>query len=598
MRQFPFISVTYKGWKEIFSYEGSGKPTVSAVLPSITRFFWGEQYPQEKPTLRTSSGQLLQPDDVLSSQECTLFDFAQDFSVESYLSFLSPSLAIPCLIELFTKAGFTTQKAFTLLSNPDLENFNAILSERHLPIIPPQLFPLMASHADPVKKFFIIHPTPADPQDHPWCDPSSLDRKYAVNSHYQASDASSLIPIRVSLPSNLSNPEQLFSLLEPDFGHHICRASYVDDQHIEHDIHPGTSLCQLKSGTSIRVAIKTYSADKKRPLIELTKADLQTLSPVFVEKLIGSLRSGAEFSYTSVLNILRTVRTRLAQLPNVTHAVAPSKCRVVLVGDIHGQFYDLYHIFESLGFPSEDRLYVFNGDWVDRGRYSVESVLSIFLLFLCHPTRVYLNRGNHESRWCTCDYGFSKELIDKYALCYKPLYNEFHLTFVQLPLMTVVNDSIAVVHGGLPANAGTLTLEEINKENRVSEIFIKGSLIESLLWSDPGPTLGYKPSFRGFGVEFGPDLTCEFLKLNNLDRIFRSHEIANGGYTSLHNDRLVTVFSCPNYQDLNNLGAVVVLTVDEDTNRLDLDYKPVTFKRAAETYRRPDYFATGGCCLM
>jgi serine/threonine-protein phosphatase 5 len=68
-------------------------------------------------------------------------------------------------------------------------------------------------------------------------------------------------------------------------------------------------------------------------------------------------------------------------------------------GDTHGQFYDLCNIFALGGLPSDTNRYLFNGDFVDRGSFSFETVFSLLLLRLANPTSLAMLRGNHETKY-------------------------------------------------------------------------------------------------------------------------------------------------------------------------------------------------------
>jgi len=106
-------------------------------------------------------------------------------------------------------------------------------------------------------------------------------------------------------------------------------------------------------------------------------------------------------------------------------------------GDIHGQFFDLCNIFELNGEPSEDNPYLFNGDFVDRGSFSVEVVLTLFAFMCLCPESLRLIRGNHETSAMNKLYGFDGEVRAKYngkladlfqeIFCCLPLVASYHL---------------------------------------------------------------------------------------------------------------------------------------------------------------------------
>jgi serine/threonine-protein phosphatase 5 len=224
-------------------------------------------------------------------------------------------------------------------------------------------------------------------------------------------------------------------------------------------------------------------------------------------------------------------------------------------GDVHGQYYDLLNIWKINGNPAEDNPYVFNGDFVDRGSFSIEVILILFAWKLFCPTAVNLSRGNHETRNMNKLYGFEGEVTKKYD---EDLYNLFCEAFCLLPLCHCINSKIFIVHGGLFSRDG-VTLDEVRKINRDCEPPDEGLMTE-LLWSDPQPGLGRTPSKRGVGVAFGRDVTENFLKTNDLKLVIRSHEMKEEGYEIEHGGKLITVFSAPNYCDqMGNKGAFIKL---------------------------------------
>ena len=227
-----------------------------------------------------------------------------------------------------------------------------------------------------------------------------------------------------------------------------------------------------------------------------------------------------------------------------------------ICGDIHGQFYDLLNIFKLYGYPSENNQYLFNGDFVDRGSFSVECLITLLCFKLLYPKHFYLARGNHESRNLNKVYGFEQEVLSKYD---STVYEAFIRFFFSLPLAHCINKEILVVHGGLFSKDG-VTLNDIRKIKRFREVPESGIMCE-LLWSDPSPVNGRHPSNRGVAITFGPDVVKNFLKINKLVKLVRSHECKSEGYEILGD--VITVFSAPNYCDsMGNQGGILQLKGD------------------------------------
>ncbi|ESO10146.1 hypothetical protein HELRODRAFT_156394 [Helobdella robusta] len=229
--------------------------------------------------------------------------------------------------------------------------------------------------------------------------------------------------------------------------------------------------------------------------------------------------------------------------------------KFTVCGDVHGQFYDLMNIFELNGIPSADNPYLFNGDFVDRGSFSVECIFTLLTFKLLYPNHFFMSRGNHESETMNQMYGFDGEVKSKYTGQMATLFTE---VYNLLPLSHCINNSILVMHGGLFSD-DNVTLDDLRKIERNRQPPESGLMCE-LLWSDPQPQNGRSPSKRGVGIQFGPDVTKKFLEKNNLKYIIRSHEVKQAGYEVAHNGQCITVFSAPNYCDtMGNKGAFVTL---------------------------------------
>ncbi|KAL6529476.1 Serine/threonine-protein phosphatase 5 [Orobanche gracilis] len=281
------------------------------------------------------------------------------------------------------------------------------------------------------------------------------------------------------------------------------------------------------------------------------EGDVVTLN--FVKQMMDDFKKQKYLHKRFAYQIVLQIRGLLRELPSLVDIKVPDGKRLTVCGDVHGQFYDLINIFELNGFPSEDNPYLFNGDFVDRGSFSVEIILTLFAFKCMSPSAIYLSRGNHESKSMNKIYGFEGEVRSKLSDAFVELFAE---VFCCLPLAHVINEKVFVVHGGLFSIDG-VKLSDIKAIDRFCEPPEEGLMCE-LLWSDPQPQLGRGPSKRGVGLSFGADVTKRFLEDNNLDLVVRSHEVKDEGYEIEHDGKLITVFSAPNYCDqMGNKGAYI-----------------------------------------
>lgn len=258
---------------------------------------------------------------------------------------------------------------------------------------------------------------------------------------------------------------------------------------------------------------------------------------------------------------------------------------VTVAGDIHGQFYDLLELFHIGGLPP-DVNYLFLGDYVDRGYYSCECFCLVACLKIKYPKRVTLLRGNHESRQITKVYGFYDECMRKYnnnSNAWKYLTDAFDY----LPLTAVINNKIFCDHGGISPYLNSI--DEINELDRFNEIPQDGAICD-LLWSDPAGsddelTEGWKPSPRGAGVLFSEEVTNTFLHTNDLCYICRAHQLVQEGYQWMHNDKVVTVFSAPNYCYRCGNSASLMF-VDEFMEKTFVTFNTAPLRANAQALRR------------
>jgi serine/threonine-protein phosphatase 5 len=180
---------------------------------------------------------------------------------------------------------------------------------------------------------------------------------------------------------------------------------------------------------------------------------------------------------------------------SLVHITVPDDKEITVCGDIHGQFYDLLNIFKINGVPSPDNPYLFNGDFIDRGSFSVEVIITMCAWKCAYPKYFFMARGNHESKNLNKMYGFEKEVIHKYDT---KTYDLFSDMFCNLPIAHCINRKILIVHGGIFAKDG-VKISDIEKVDRKREPPDEGIMCESL-WSDPCDTDGRHPSKRGVGV--------------------------------------------------------------------------------------------------
>uniref|UniRef100_A0A7S4UPU1 Serine/threonine-protein phosphatase n=1 Tax=Paramoeba aestuarina TaxID=180227 RepID=A0A7S4UPU1_9EUKA len=317
-------------------------------------------------------------------------------------------------------------------------------------------------------------------------------------------------------------------------------------------------------------------------------------------------------SLSCVHRIIRTAKKLFRREPNVINLTAP----VNIFGDIHGQFYDLLTQLDKLEVPQNENFEpcLFLGDYVDRGMFSCEVVLYLLALKIRYPKKVFLLRGNHETRNLTEFFNFRIEALRKYN---REVYAMLMDLFDYLPLASVVTNKqgrFFCLHGGL--SPSLQYIEEIDRIHRIEEVPETGPMCD-LLWCDPYRADAYPdeastpegdgdegfdgwdsddseeevvvqqalkaPSatgedirfignhVRGSGYIFGGAAAEPFLMDNRLLMIVRAHEVMNEGYLEYYfgrNDRkhpqVVTIFSAPNYCDMYGNDAAV-MRIKEDS---------------------------------
>lgn len=261
------------------------------------------------------------------------------------------------------------------------------------------------------------------------------------------------------------------------------------------------------------------------------------------------------------LYIINSATQIFRKEPTLLDVSAP----VTVCGDVHGQYYDLMKLFEVGGNP-ENTKYLFLGDYVDRGYFSIECVLYLWALKMWYPDTVFLLRGNHECRHLTEYFTFKLECLHKYNI---DIYEACMQSFCTLPLAAVMNKQFLCVHGGLSPELRTL--DDLRNLNRFREPPTRGLMCD-LLWSDPAEDFGKEATnqhftrnnVRGCSYFYSYAACCDFLERNNLLSIIRAHEAQDQGYRAYLSIRttkfpsLMTIFSAPNYLDSYNNKAAVL----------------------------------------
>ncbi|RYR64996.1 hypothetical protein Ahy_A03g010999 isoform A [Arachis hypogaea] len=331
-----------------------------------------------------------------------------------------------------------------------------------------------------------------------------------------------------------------------------------------------------------------------------------------LDRQIEHLMECKPLSEAEVKALCDQARTVLVEEWNVQ----PVKCPVTVCGDIHGQFYDLVELFR-IGGNAPDTNYLFMGDYVDRGYYSVETVTLLVALKVRYRDRITLTRGNHESRQITqvyeyfiafymillCKlqtyivvatdppltlkvlYGFYDECLRKYGNA--NVWKYFTDLFDYLPLTALIESQIFCLHGGLSPSLDTL--DNIRALDRIQEVPHEGPMCD-LLWSDPDDRCGWGISPRGAGYTFGQDIAAQFNHTNGLSLISRAHQLIMEGYNWCQDKNVVTVFSAPNYcYRCGNMAAIMEIGENMEQNFLQFDPAPRQIEPDT-TRKTPDYF--------
>lgn len=257
-------------------------------------------------------------------------------------------------------------------------------------------------------------------------------------------------------------------------------------------------------------------------------------------------------SESEIIYLCREAQSIFEKQPCLLEIKAPVK----ICGDIHGQYGDLLSLFEFGGFPPESN-YLFLGDYVDRGKQSLECICLLMAYKIKYPNNFFVLRGNHECGSINRIYGFYDECKRRYSI---NLWKIFIEVFDWMPIAALVDRRIFCMHGGISPDLKNL--DQVRKIKRPTDVPDRGLLCD-LLWSDPAKDqTGWAANDRGVSVTFGADMVENFLDMVNIDLICRAHQVVEDGYEFFADKSLVTLFSAPNYcGEFENSG--VIMNVDE-----------------------------------
>jgi serine/threonine-protein phosphatase PP1 catalytic subunit len=272
--------------------------------------------------------------------------------------------------------------------------------------------------------------------------------------------------------------------------------------------------------------------------------------------LLGSSSNILPFRFNISSNVIIKLCDIVTKLFSNENNILMLEAPLYIFGDIHGQFSDLIHFLELTGLPPENK-FLFMGDYVDRGNNSIEVCVLLFAMKIMFPSHIFLLRGNHECPEVNRLYGLYSECESRFGNEKDIVFNKLNEVLCSLPLCAIVNKRIFCVHGGISPQIRSL--EDINQINRFCKIPDSGILCD-LMWSDPTiSTIGdWGMNSRGISCTYTANSVIKFLKTNRLQLICRAHQLVSEGYKFFADNKLVTVFSAPNYcGNCGNDGSVM-----------------------------------------
>ena len=309
--------------------------------------------------------------------------------------------------------------------------------------------------------------------------------------------------------------------------------------------------------TNLKSEEKINKNDSNNSIINIKKETKEEINER-IDKLINKLLMAKEYKPNTEIDLeedeIKWVLTKSYSIILNQPVFIELDSPINVCGDVHGQFYDLLRLFNYGGEPPKAN-YLFLGDYVDRGKNSLETIVLLLCYKIKYPENFFMLRGNHESDNINKIYGFYDECKRRFNI---KLWKKFNDLFNIFPITAIIKDKIFCMHGGL--SPSLLNFDLLKKIVRPTDVPDSGLLCD-LLWSDPGEKIEtWGENERGVSYVFSEKIVEDFLDKYDLDLICRAHQVVENGYEFFANRQLVTLFSAPNYcGEFDNAGAMMLI---------------------------------------
>ncbi|KAF5310634.1 hypothetical protein D9619_008093 [Psilocybe cf. subviscida] len=264
-------------------------------------------------------------------------------------------------------------------------------------------------------------------------------------------------------------------------------------------------VTQLPASAGITLAPGTAPTSAQTMAETATEIDLDSVIDRLLEVRGNRPGKPVQLAEYEIKYLCTKAREIFINQPILLELEAPIK----ICGDIHGQYYDLLRLFEYGGFPPEAN-YLFLGDYVDRGKQSLETICLLLAYKIKYPENFFILRGNHECASINRIYGFYDECKRRYNI---KLWKTFTDCFNCLPIAAIIDEKIFTMHGGLSPDLQSM--EQIRRVMRPTDVPD----------TDPDKDItGWSENDRGVSFTFGPDVVSRFLQKHDMDLICRAHQ--------------------------------------------------------------------------